>query len=1380
MSAQNLRRHLPALAAWTLLWGLFFGAFLAGGQQLAAGDLSGQFHAFALFQARELRAGRLPLWSPGSYGGVPFAADPQAAAFYPPRWLTILVAPSAELPFALLQFEALAHVWLAGILMYGLVYLLTRRRSAGLLAAVSLGLGGYLTGYPLLQMAILETIAWLPGALLAIHHAFEARRPAPWLVAAGLALALAALAGHPQTWMQCAYLAAAWFLARAIAARWPWRRVLGAGALVGLVALGVSAVGWFPALRYALHTARSNVDYAFVSSGLPLEDWIQALVPTTMSLWAPQYGGVAILALALVGWRLRDEAPHRRGLVLFWAGAALVSAWLALGDAGLLYRVAHRLLPGLGLFRQQERWLALWAVSLSILGGLGLAAWLDAPPPQRRRALAWTARLLAPLLAATLCLLALWRGSDQGWEIAWLRHAVLALAALGLLTLQRHRRLAAAALVLLLALDLYVVSLSTVVRRPPDPTLWARPAWLDELQGSEMERWDLTFLVYANWGEVEGLETVSGISPLRPAFLDELRRLPQERYWQLLNVRYVVSSTCLFERPGLTEMLHVPQGTLTNQQAEGWLYRVEETLPRAYMVYQAEAVADAESALERLRDPAWDPAASVVLLAAEAPALELTAPDRPPAVEAQRLDARTLAIRVDTANPGYLVISEWGLPGWQATLDGQPAPLLRANYAFQALHVPAGAHTVRLTYAAPDLLWGSGVSLAALAGALALALLWCPAALAATRRAYVWPRRLHLPALALGSRAERLLGGGLIVAALGLRLYALGRAELGADEAWAYLAAIRAPEASDLFRHSLYPLFLQGWMRLFGSGELALRLPSALAGAALVAALWRLGRRLAGPWGGLAVAGLAAIAPGLLSASRSADGRISLALLLLALATTWLLQARTPHAEAPGRAPALRWAAYAAASVLALGLWAPAGWAVLAHGAYLLAACARSGRWKELWAWAPLGAAGAWWATRASGVAWPLVLPELAAGAAPALRYAGEGLGLWIGGAGWGPWATAAMGVMALLLLAWFARIVWRSGEAEGALVLGWLAITVPALLLTSLGASAYRQEAILLAAHAWWCLAALGARRLWRRGVEPARIAALAALVALALLGALGAQRYLVRPVPAADLGYAALARSFQAEAQPDDPLLTPQDDPRWRYYLREATPQPALLPADALADEARAAETLEPLLAGRPMVWVALPAESEAQPGPALSRWLAQRALPVREIRGESHTLAAYTAIERAGDLLPVDGATYSEGGVTLAAVHLMVNGRSVSGEAGPVPVAAGDRLDVSLLWQAGGPTPRALTVFVHLVDDQGRLAAQHDGPPIAGSRPTTAWEPGETIVDRHTLTAPAEGAWQGQLLVGLYDSQTVVRESTQDGRDAISLYRVAFGDE
>jgi len=45
-----------------------------------------------------------------------------------------------------------------------------------------------------------------------------------------------------------------------------------------------------------------------------------------------------------------------------------------------------------------------------------------------------------------------------------------------------------------------------------------------------------------------------------------------------------------------------------------------------------------------------------------------------------------------------LVLSETHYPGWQATVDSQSAPIFRADYVLRTVPVPAGEHTVELTF----------------------------------------------------------------------------------------------------------------------------------------------------------------------------------------------------------------------------------------------------------------------------------------------------------------------------------------------------------------------------------------------------------------------------------------------------------------------------------------------------------------------------------------------------------------------------------------------------------------------------------------------------------------------------------------------------------
>lgn len=66
-------------------------------------------------------------------------------------------------------------------------------------------------------------------------------------------------------------------------------------------------------------------------------------------------------------------------------------------------------------------------------------------------------------------------------------------------------------------------------------------------------------------------------------------------------------------------------------------------------------------------------------------------------------DVNTFDVTVDAPHDGYLYVADGYDPRWRATLDAQPAAVVRANGAFKAVAVPAGRHRVRLEYRPPAL-----------------------------------------------------------------------------------------------------------------------------------------------------------------------------------------------------------------------------------------------------------------------------------------------------------------------------------------------------------------------------------------------------------------------------------------------------------------------------------------------------------------------------------------------------------------------------------------------------------------------------------------------------------------------------------------------------
>ncbi len=82
------------------------------------------------------------------------------------------------------------------------------------------------------------------------------------------------------------------------------------------------------------------------------------------------------------------------------------------------------------------------------------------------------------------------------------------------------------------------------------------------------------------------------------------------------------------------------------------------------------------------------------------------------------------------------------------------------------------------------------------------------------------------------------------------------------------------------------------------------------------------------------------------------------------------------------------------------------------------------------------------------------------------------------------------------------------------------------------------------------------------------------------------------------------------------------------------------------------------------------------------------------------------------------------------------------------------ANSEIPITLFWRAESDVLEDYSVFLQLLDKDGKLAAQRDSLPNNGFTPTMLWQPGETVRDAHTLQLPsnlAPGSYR--LVTGLY---------------------------
>ncbi|MCA9795760.1 MAG: YfhO family protein, partial [Candidatus Eremiobacteraeota bacterium] len=123
------------------------------------------------------------------------------------------------------------------------------------------------------------------------------------------------------------------------------------------------------------------------------------------------------------------------------------------------------------------------------------------------------------------------------------------------------------------------------------------------------------------------------------------------------------------------------------------IYSLPDPLPRARLVtgHRSAALSDQ---LALLADPDHDPALQVLLDDGQG----ANTSGETGTVEWLEDGDLSQRLRVQAPAQGYLVVSDNWYPDWQASIDGRPAPVLRADYAFRAVAVPAGQHEVTFRF----------------------------------------------------------------------------------------------------------------------------------------------------------------------------------------------------------------------------------------------------------------------------------------------------------------------------------------------------------------------------------------------------------------------------------------------------------------------------------------------------------------------------------------------------------------------------------------------------------------------------------------------------------------------------------------------------------
>jgi hypothetical protein len=713
-----LRRGLtlwPEIAIMTAVV-VAFGPTLAGTAHL---PYDAEFYHYPLLRLvqEQLASGTVPAWDEFSYGGIPLLANAQSAWLYPPQLILdgILAVVRAPLTEHALDVLAILHVAVAGLATAAVA----RGRRLGRAGAAFAGIFVVLNGETVAQaqhVLMTETFAWVPLAILVIDRMREGGITARRIVALGALFAMMITAGFLPLVTACAALLVGVGLAQGP------RRLRTQKGVVSGMALGVAMAG---AMIVPIVAMLGVLPPLEVHGSLPTTGLVTTIFPNAFGQWQASLaeftgsnltnsyfylgaGVLVLLPLALTsGRRVLGDAVLV--LVLLLAsfgtpGADIAKAIQSLPTIGFLWRpedvayvatVPLALLLARGLSRAPStRQLAASALSVLVVGIVtftgshGHAMHLLANAPRRT--------LLALLLVmASVCAASFFHARlHDGKAVALALGLAALVAGADLASAVTHRYFvntqgpATSAGPNAIGDGSMVLSvlrrrLAPSARIDADvnilPAMWEgfSPVWhLADVNGfqPQFSKYQLARVMATG----VAVEVNNRIFPLVPAihpFLEEM------------DVEYVVALGASDRLAG------APDYTLVFQDGRYHVYRVDAQESRAYAIN--------EGCLRRHG------------------AFDLLACRTGPAVRTRVTgwSTRRLVIESTANSPLLLITGEPWYPGWRAMSPSGPLPVRRIGY-LAAVSVPQGTTQVQLSYHAPGLLVGGGLSTLAIGSSL--------------------------------------------------------------------------------------------------------------------------------------------------------------------------------------------------------------------------------------------------------------------------------------------------------------------------------------------------------------------------------------------------------------------------------------------------------------------------------------------------------------------------------------------------------------------------------------------------------------------------------------------------------------------------------------
>ncbi len=659
-----------------------------------------------------------PLWNPYNFSGTPLLANLQSSVFYPTT-LVLLVLPFLSGWISLVLFLPLLFS------VFNFLFLRSLKLSLipSIFGAVVISNLSYLAVWGE-QLNILQAVLFLPLILWAINYSRLLFLP--------FLIALTLIGGHPQTAVYVLIISFTYGLFKRVS---PLK-------LVALFSLGaiIGAVQLFPTLELYLQSARESkgLHEAILQTAFPWKHLATIFAPDFFGNPATGnfsglnydnslgYFGIVAAVLSVVAI-CKNFAKSE---IKFFFFLGLFGLIFALPPFAYLFVNLKIPILSSGF---ASRTIFLFQFGMGVLSAFGLQKILEDKNIDLKKIFFFFSTIFVTLFIVALTFNpVLRRVSLHNLILPTVVFACTCTLLSGRKFLLRFFGI----LLVILAIFEYgyffnkyqpFATSKFVFPNHPVVTYLQNHGGIDRFFGVDRAYIDSNFSTYYRVFGVEGYDPLfikrygeflasSDIShlpddiPPSDAWVGKIQGKDRERALDILGVKYIVDKTDEPQKDWEPDLARFPKDKydLVWRVNKWKIFSRTSALPRAFLAGNYVVETTDEKTFNRLYDKDFNPRQTIIL--EKKPGIVPTGTSSG-WVKVESYIPNKIIFKTESETENLLFLSDNYYPGWKAQVDGKPTEILRANYTFRAVVVPAGEHTIQFLYDPDSFRWGLVVSL---------------------------------------------------------------------------------------------------------------------------------------------------------------------------------------------------------------------------------------------------------------------------------------------------------------------------------------------------------------------------------------------------------------------------------------------------------------------------------------------------------------------------------------------------------------------------------------------------------------------------------------------------------------------------------------------